>query len=770
MFDKKRRYVLPALGTKGQVTIFIIVGILLLFGFGAVWYFTSSTGQAELEVEETILVSSTPQAFEPISLYTESCMRQVAERGVRILGEQGGYIYPDLVGEFSSTNPTEFDGLSLESVKIPYWHYNAAPNADSKISLASLRPALFDEQDDRMSVEAQVRRYVSEQLDDCLQDYEPFVSQGFEIVDKQSPIPTVMVRENDVVVNVEMPLRLRKGESEGDFKQFVVTLPVPLKKYYDLANNISITEQQHPFLENIALNLLQVYSGLDQNKIPPTSATAFDDEMVIWQTSKVKEQFKQILSSNVNNIRFLDADNFERYQYEPSTRSGLYQRTSDDMILPLTGAKGLEVRFDYFDWDIYLDINEGQQMVQPAGYKFSNPLGLIPFNLQFKNYYNTYDISYPVLVTIRDEDAFEGRGYNFAFSLEGTIVNNRPAYLNQVEAPLVSRKASLACNPQQRNTQLLRSIVVDASTGNPLDAVQIGFQIPDQDYCYMGSTDSEGELEVNYPAVYGGIVDFTLEGYLTNYYPIDTYSYKKKTGVIGYAVGPESAPVVELYPYKEINISIKQKPLVKCIGSRCPSLQPFGFSGDPLISYKPDFVRSRHSWVFPGATRTLTDAQTATIILTRIGDLYNEVSQDDFTTVASVTGSEVSAIRLVPGVYKVDGVVTTNQMITIPEEERCDDGFTEKIFCGDLDGCCFTLDSMQLKEFQIGSIRWDEQSTYLTITPDQLYGSKQVNFYISTYDLGGVEERDRIMEDLNVINELNNVSIILRRDLEPVFR
>ena len=619
-----------------------------------------------------------------------------------------------------------------------------------------------------------MRRYVSEKVGECLQGYKPFVDQGFEVVEQGSIEPVVLVRDHDVLVRMGMPLKLQKGESTAEFSQFVVSLPVELKRYYELAQNISTTQQEHTFLENVALNLVQIYSGVNEKKLPPTTASEFDNKITFWQTSQVKEKFQQMLSSNVPQIRFYDADNFYRKQYPQSTLSGLYQRSSDDMILPLSGAQGLDVRFDYFNWDIFMDINEGQQLIQPAGYKFTNPVGLIPFNLQFQNYYNTYDFSYPVEVTITDQKAFGGKGYNFVIALEGTVVNNRPAYADQIEPAPVSTKSSLVCDPDKRNTQLLRSIVVDAATQKPLEAVQIGFQIPEQDYCYMGTTDTEGSLVTKYPAVYGGVLDFTREGYLTNFYPIDTYPYKKTSAVIGYAAGEGvvgNNPVIELYPFKMINVSIKQKPLVKCIGSLCPSLGPFS-SEDALISYKPQLLSKRHYWVFPGVPKSLTPDETGVVIFTRVADLYSQVRQDDFTAFATVTGSQISPVRLVPGVYEVTGLVTTKQEIVIPKEERCDDGIGQKIACTDLDGCCFTLDEIKLNEFELGSLEWNDEKTYLTITADQLYGNEQMTFYIPTFDLPGVPEQEhmRVIEDLNVLNQLNNVSKIMRGSLEPVYR
>ena len=68
-----------------------------------------------------------------------------------------------------------------------------------------------------------------------------------------------------------------------------------------------------------------------------------------------------------------------------------------------------------------------------------------------------------------------------------------------------------------------------------------------------------------------------------------------------------------------------------------------------------------------------------------------------------------------------------------------------------------------------GMVQWDEETKYLVITPEQLYGSNQITFYVLDFNLYSVpiKEHLRVVEDIQVMGGLGNYSKVLREDLEP---
>lgn len=778
---------------RGQVTIFIIIGILILFTVAGVLYVTRSHIGTSLVTEEEPYIADVPQEFKPLQAFTENCLSQISKRGLLILGQQGGYIYPDIVGEYSTANPTEASGINLEPSKVPYWYYNQEPNQGNTIVFASLKPKLYAKEDPSLSIEAQLARFVNEKLDGCLDDYNAFIPEGFQLT--VGPQETdVKVAENTVHVFLTMNVEASKGESRQTLERFLVKIPLPLKRYYDLADSITQSEQNYSFLEKQGLDLIQVYSDVDAKKLPPTLGTGYElIPTIYWATFQVKEKVQQMLTSNVPLLRLASSNNFYRYEYPVSDLSGLYQRTYDTMALPIFGSDNINVNFDYFDWEPYFDVNDQGGTIKPGGISRQEQR----FSFSMQEYNTLYDISYPVLVTIEDKNAFGGEGYRFVFALESNIRNNAPAENRQVlPAPIAAFSPSSICEKERFNTQLLQTIVVDSFTREPLKEVQIGLSIPQQDNCQMGTTDEHGKLESKYPAVYGGILSFTKEGYLTDFYPVDTYTYKDQPAIIGYATavmntnqGKQEQPVFEMHPYRTINVTVKKRSLEKCVGDTCffSSLLNSGASGMEVYAYQPQSVYKRHRWIYTGVTKDLLPEETAVVTLNRIGDINGKVQNQPFSAGVSLAGDVPQEMELVPGIYEVTGILTLNAEVAIPKEKRCP-SFDECMNKADeflidvgskalkckvqSETMCADLDQVVADQFIEGQLQWDEPKYYMTITPEQLYNSPTLEMYIPSANILNVpfQEHLRIIEDLQIMGQGGNISKILRPRLEPKFK
>ncbi len=736
---------------KGQVTVFIIIGIILLFAFAAILYFTQRTSGTELGAEAEPILAEVPQAFRPVQTYTDNCILQVGKRGLKILGEQGGYIYPDLAGSFSSLHPTEADGIEMSSLKIPYWHYNFRSNPDLEIEMRSLKPYLYIEDDPEMSVEAQLQRFVDEKLDQCLANYSVFSGQGIDVVrlEPQKEIK-VTIADNSVNFLVEMKIQAKKVEDSIELEQFYVKVPLNLKHYYEVADEITQMETNYSFLEMQALDLIATYSGVDQERLPPTQAVTFENiPKIFWMENDIKEKLKGLLLSQVPMLRYLGSENFYRYDYLSSGAvqdlSELYQKNYDNTILPLELGQDLETNFDYFGWEPYVDLNDVGGMIKPSHY------GANFFRLNFytQHYYTTYDLSYPVLVTLRDTDALDGEGYNFVFALESNIRNNEKVKSGDVLTLPVARVKTMVCDEDKRNTELLKTVVIDASDREPLDAVQIGFSIPEEENCMMGFTDPAGEFSSKYPALYGGVIDYNREGYLTNFYPIDTYNYKNEGAIIGYALSEVNSNerVIEMYPYKTINVSVKKRTINKCSFAsdticggnkkKCfmnsdDDLLTSDNLGEPLFEIIANGSRNyRQEYYWMEKTAPLAPSEEVTFMLERVGDIHPEVSGEDFFSSFKLQGPGQAETELVPGIYKVTAMLTFKDRLVIPEHKRCFEYETVGLHFE----TCSNMDEQAIDGAITGMIKWESPENYLVITPEQLYSSQNIEFFVPNYEM-----------------------------------
>ncbi|MBI2665218.1 hypothetical protein HYX12_01185, partial [Candidatus Woesearchaeota archaeon] len=383
---------------------------------------------------------------------------------------------------------------------------------------------------------------------------------------------------------------------------------------------------------------------------------------------------------------------------------------------------------------------------------------------------------------------------------------------------------SLACDESQRDTELLRSVVVDGWTKEPLELVRVGFTIPNQDECNMGTTDQQGEFASTYPPVYGGIVNFIKEDYLTNFYPIDTYAVSESPSIIGYAAAEFKEPVIELYRFKEVNVSVKKKLIGKCLTPleckytkgvlglvaipykdiSCQSGQQQCFfkkgnllSPSHLIRYQVNESLSKYNdyYFVDSAGEDLGENETAVITLTKVADINENVLSDDYTMPIVVDGSippstKREPVKLVPGIYKVDGLLNLNREITIPADHR---SVHFNIATWEQEAQ-FDIAESTMKSYMNGRLVWDKDQLYLKITPDDLYTYDELTFYIPSQNIQDIPEtietkqkectsifvgesigcseqkviaNGRIIEDLQLMAFMGNISKLKRNYLEP---
>lgn len=82
---------------KGQVSLFIVIGLLILTSAGFYFYFANYVAkkQSQLGVKTTQKI---PPQIKPIQTYVIACLDKTAKDGLELLGKQGGNIYIDQGG------------------------------------------------------------------------------------------------------------------------------------------------------------------------------------------------------------------------------------------------------------------------------------------------------------------------------------------------------------------------------------------------------------------------------------------------------------------------------------------------------------------------------------------------------------------------------------------------------------------------------------------------------------------------------------------------
>ncbi|HLD42503.1 MAG TPA: hypothetical protein VJB08_00765 [Candidatus Nanoarchaeia archaeon] len=507
---------------RAQVTLFIIIGILLLISIGLVLYSTQQT--ARVDVPE-IFREETPVLFQPVRSFVDNCISSTGEAGIKNLGEHGGYLSSDL--SFSATaEPTESEGVRTltnePASAVPYWiHFASTNTCRQNCNCASEKPPLKGPN----SIESRISEYVERQLPSCIDNFNIFRSQGFDFQlpsDADISVDTD-IGENDVTIFVTYPFQARKEEQKQDFGQSVIRLPVNLNRTYGLAELILNTQQNYSIIEKWTTSIISTLSlPLDRNRLPPMSASQFGpgSREERWSKQQVTEKFQRDVLPYTSLLQVYPLHNYRDRGSTPLQAATFLIHNpflNPANLLPNPQSlqfdaqfANYDANFNYIDWPIYFDIT-GRGVEGDSIGPETISSGFFPLIGISRRYNFYYDASFPVVVQLYDPDAFNSRGYKFYFGLEANVRDNKP--INCTGSGRVSSYPPVAtnlCRPAVACADV-RIEATDAKTASIIDDVAVSYGI-EAEQCSISSTDGAANL----PSVAGGTLSFSKEGYVTN--------------------------------------------------------------------------------------------------------------------------------------------------------------------------------------------------------------------------------------------------------------
>ncbi|MDP3734517.1 MAG: Ig domain-containing protein [Nanoarchaeota archaeon] len=194
---------------RGQVTVFLIIGIIILFIVGSLLWFVNYNVTTELIDQYEIPASL---ALKPkIDLFMANCLLQTMREGMFLLGVQGGIIYPDGNSAY----------LLTENALINYGYLNGI----SQFSEAK--------------IEQDLRIFIIRSLPSCLHNFTFFREQGILIRQEGEIDLNLRLREHLTEASLTYPLIIQSGEDELRINSFTARLPFSLRKYFNLAEVIA---------------------------------------------------------------------------------------------------------------------------------------------------------------------------------------------------------------------------------------------------------------------------------------------------------------------------------------------------------------------------------------------------------------------------------------------------------------------------------------------------------------------------------------------------
>ncbi len=729
---------------KAQITVFMIIGIILLFSSAIAIYIKNQVaGVSEEFVAEAEQV---PLEAQPIKLFVEDCMKKVGSEAVVQLGIHGGYIDPrDIQLSGGKTfmigiSPTESDALSVfESDKaiMPYWWYlQSANDCSGNCRLDSHRPSL--KKGTEPSIEGQVDKYIEAHIKRCLNDFEQFKIQGFDISENGEIKSDTKVTENEVVFFLTYPITVTLEGRKTEVSNFFTKIDVDLKDIYELATDLLSLETDDFFLETHTMNLIAMYSTpTSEDKIPPLADASIGiGDYKIWTRTETQSKIERnVLTVGIPMLQVKGTKNYIIRQMVTKNSEGEYvfdavgQGLVEKTTIVLENASRyseLGVDFTYLDWwPTYLNIND-QEVLTPSSVQGSSFLSFIGIN----DYSFWYDISFPVMVTIRDYDALNRKGYTFRFPIEVNIRDNNhtaPTYVNFA----VDAGNKISCDASQRNSDEISIETKDAITGLPVTA-RVDFILGEQ-ACLIGMTklNSENKTVISAPFPIGwGILRINNESYLLNEQRFVTRSGKGEN------------ITVSLMPYRFINATVFTRGL-SYDNMKGRYVLPQAAAPSPIVS-TPD------------------KSEKAFLMFKRQSDeMLSEFST--YLTISTSTNNQL--MKLVPGNYEVRGFVLYESNISpirVPKEH-----FEYSAMFG-LKEVPVDFNETIMDQYQTGGIALDEETGFLNIDKEKLLNSNKIVFYVLRFPPPTTHsETMKNAPGLDQVGKVKEYSGVYRHELEP---
>lgn len=480
---------------KGQVTVFIIVGILLLLAI--VLILVLKTEITTFKPEEII-----PTQKGKVESYISACISDLGEEALLRVGNQGGYVeVPEHIAKDGSSHLR----TSPFSV-VPYWAVG------NNIRIPPLSQIKVD-----------IDKYVKDNLRSCVFDLKAF-QETYDIIEKSDLTVSTDIVESRVIFNVNWQIEVRdkSGDKITTLIDHVSESPIKLKRVHEMATKIIEREMEELKLEDITQDLIAL-----EHADLPLSGVELSCKKKVWNVKKVKETLQDMLRINIKELK-ISGTEFVQFPDElPYYQNHYVWDFGAEFVKP-----DVSVVFNYNNnYPLTFQVTPTQ-----GGRMKSGLLGGtdILSNICLQIWKFTYDVEYPVLVRVKDETT----GYNFNIALMVHLVRNMPnrnvVLTAQPSAIIDYPTDEDYCTQAKIPTTVFTWENVDSEDGTnykePLNNVDISFTCLKY-RCEMGQTQYGGGYQattrINLPYCVGGIMRGEKDGYKEDWVRVVTSSGKE---------------------------------------------------------------------------------------------------------------------------------------------------------------------------------------------------------------------------------------------------
>jgi len=439
---------------RGQITIFIIIGIILVAAVAGFFI-----------LKDQLFEPRIPKSIQPIYTDFLSYLEDDVLSGINVLESQAGYIYvPDF--EPGSSHMPFSSQLEFLGNPIPYWYYVSENNIQK------------EQVPSKHEMEQQLAQFIEDKAKD--NKFEEHYENGFEI-NYGEPKATVKIKGKEVDVRLFMDLEITREEDSVKVKEHSVNVKSKLGELYDSARKVYDYEQDKLFLEEYAVDILNLYA--------PVTGVEISCSPKVWVADDVFDDLQEAIEANTLALATKGNAIDEYYEIDVSVDE--------------------DVRFiNSRNWAHSLEVaNDGNVLIaNPVG----NQPGLGILGFCYVPYHFVYDLKYPVLVQVSDSDEI------FQFPVAVVV------QANKAREPLEGASAfdiELPTLCKYKNTPV--TVNVENVYGNSVDA-DVSFECFGTK-CNLGRTEL-GVFKGEVPQCVNGYVLAKSDGYVDGKRLISTIS------------------------------------------------------------------------------------------------------------------------------------------------------------------------------------------------------------------------------------------------------
>lgn len=204
---------------RGQLTIFIIIGILLLVVTAGVYFASSVMLKEKIAAEaEQVDVDTAP-----IKMFVEQCLSQAIDEGIFLVLSQGGYY------DFVDANLFRFaEEGEKEILQIPYYFYGQKKNIpELKI------------------IELETEKAGERFFTGCTENFDFFIRQGYQI-EAGKPSLDITFNDKSTLGELTFPLTIIKGEKTVQLEKFFGQSMISVPDKYRLVSGYLDEQEKDP--------------------------------------------------------------------------------------------------------------------------------------------------------------------------------------------------------------------------------------------------------------------------------------------------------------------------------------------------------------------------------------------------------------------------------------------------------------------------------------------------------------------------------------------